>query len=485
MRTREGHWLEPLATVLNTCYHDPFVLAALASGDLAPISNQGMVLAQLADDGSQLDPKRLARWQARTGTPLSGPVMLASPAWLHDSNYVPRDDLLRLLTTMAAIYRETRFPWLFTAWPCALAPASGEQALLRTLEHRATRWDDDLLFECEALGILAAHAFAAQRRMLVAWGLPRVVALLDAAHQRATLAGDRERWDELRWSARAMAPPVSLRWYIDGVAPPDGLSGPRWLGACEAMWQRVATRPTAAGSSGEWVLRVCGHRVALAWTVERGTPMLTGWRRAGDTEPDTPTLAAVDQEHEFAAYHQTCRLFVRHDPMRDQPTAHDLAYLAWLARAWDALATTAEPDRRARRSLLLALTHTAGLFAVHRRDALRALLIAENHHQLRGLQDATTLLRTYLESHERRAIVGIGKFREIVGAWVSPLWFLQEAVRHRDDPLSFTAHCEAALHSVTLGPAWEGHHHAEINGTPHALRWRRDLGLIPALCELA
>lgn len=484
VRTRQGHWLEPLATVLNTCYHDPHVLAALASGVPAPISNQGMVLAELTP--AELDPGRVKLWEARTGAPLVGPVMLAAPAWLRESTYVPREDLLRLLAPMVHILRETSFPWLFTPWPCALVPAPGEEALLRALEARAARWDDDLLSECEALGLVAGHALAAQRRTLAAWGLPRLVALLDAVQARADLVNDRGRWDEVRWSARSMAPPVSLRWYLDGVAPPDGLAGSRWLGACEAIWQRVATRPTAAGARGEWVLRVHGRRVALAWAVEHGTAMLTAWRPAGDAEPDTPTLPAVDQARETAAYHESCRLFARIDPMRDHPTARDRAHLAWLARAWDALTTITEADdhRRARRSLLLALAGAAGLFAAPRRDALRALLTADGHDRLLSLQDAASTLRTYLESPERRTIVGVGRFRDIVGAWVSPTWFMQDTLRDHPAPLAFTARCEAALHGVTLGPTLEGQVHAEIDGTPRTLRWRRDLGLVPALCSL-
>lgn len=484
VRTRAGHWLEPLATVLNTCYHDPHTLAALAAGEPRPISNQGMVLVELEDD-EPLDPSQVARWEARTGAPLVRPVMYASPAWLRDSNVVPREDLMRLLATMTALYRETRFPWLFTAWPCALAPAPGEQALLRALEVRAARWDDELLWECQALGISSGHAYAAKRSALAAWGLSRVVALLDAAEARAVLGGERERWDELRWSARSMAPPVSLRWYLDGVAPPDGLSGPRWLGACEAMWQRVVDRSTTPGASGEWIVRVCGRRVALAWTVELGAPMLTGWRMASDAERETPTLASVDKDRESAAYHECCPLFVRNDPLRDQPTAYDLAHLAWFARAWDAVDAIVDAGhRRARRSLLLALADADGLFAVHRRDALQAVLIREGHAQLRALQEAAMLLRAYLESAERRALVGVGRFRSVVGAWVSPMWFLQDAVRERDDRLAFTARCEAALRGVVLGSAWAGEHHAEIDGVASVLRWRRDLGLVPALCEL-
>ncbi len=98
--------------------------------------------------------------------------------------------------------------------------------------------------------------------------------------------------------------------------------------------------------------------------------------------------------------------------------------------------------------------------------------------------DLVRALRAYLVGAERRAIVGVGGFCRIFGAWVSPSWFMQDALRDRDDRFTFTARCEAALHGVQLGPAWEGRRSAEIDGVVHALVWRRDLGLIPALCEL-
>lgn len=63
------------------------------------------------------------------------------------------------------------------------------------------------------------------------------------------------------------------------------------------------------------------------------------------------------------------------------------------------------------------------------------------------------------------------------------MWFLQDEPRDRDDRF-VTAHCEAALHGVVLGPGWQGRLHAEIDGVPRELRWRRDLGLVPALSGL-
>ena len=96
IRVQRGHWLEPLGTVLNACVQDPEVLAAIASGHPAPISNQGMVLAELPPGEVGLDPRRLAAWRARTGVPLAEPAMFAAPAWLPDANYVPRADVVEL-----------------------------------------------------------------------------------------------------------------------------------------------------------------------------------------------------------------------------------------------------------------------------------------------------------------------------------------------------------------------------------------------------
>lgn len=482
LRVPSGHWLAPLATVLNTCFHEPYVLAALAQGHAELICNQGMSFVD--ERVEEVDAEARALWHKRTGVALAGPLMFAGPAWLRAVSHVPREDVVQLLATMVGIHRQLRFPWLFAGWPCALTPAPGEEALLRALEDRAGRWDDELLRECAALGMVLGAALAAQRAALVMWGLPRLVALVDAAMARVALVGDRERWAEVVWSARSMQPPVSWRWFLDRVAPPEGLTTGAWLGRCEAVWLRVPDRSVAAGACGEWIVTMPERRVALAWAVELGTAMLTAWRPARDDEVDTSLLATVDRDRESAACFETYRQFVRADALRDTPSAEDLAFLAWLARAWDGVEAVPEAARDARRSLLLDAAAGAGMFAPSRREPLRNLLLTEGHHGLLALLDAGATLLGYLRSKARREVAGIGEYRQVVGAWVSPRWFLQRELREHPRPLELTARCEAALHGEDLGEGRTGELPATIDGAPRVLQWSRDFGLIPALSSL-
>ncbi|MFT3775400.1 MAG: hypothetical protein QM820_59395 [Minicystis sp.] len=488
MRQRPGHWLEPLATVLNTVYHDPVILDALARGERGLIANQGMVFVHVEDD--HIDAEARALWTARTGAELQGEVMLLSPAWIRRAgNYIPRDEVIALLETMVSVHRQSCFPWLFCSWPCALEPAPGEEALLRALEARAARWDDELLFEASALGLFwpgaDPRALDAKRRALARWGLPRLGALLEAAAARAALASDRERWDEVQWSQRAMAPPVSLRYFLDEAGAPEGVSIGRWLGACEAVWQRIPVRPVETGAQGEWVARVLGRRVALRFSVELGTATLTGWRPAADDEPETPLLAEVDRDRETALWSESCQLFARWDALRETPTPVDERYLRWLADAWSTVAsslgTPHEPTLGPRRSLLLRELSSAGLFEP--REAMRAYLTAQGHTGLLRVCDAAGDLLRYLKSPERRARTGYGFYGRVLGAWVSPLWFLQADPSIRG--FDFTAQCEAALHEAHLGPAWAGQVRATIEGTARLVRWRRETGVVPALCGVS
>lgn len=114
---------------------------------------------------------------------------------------------------------------------------------------------------------------------------------------------------------------------------------------------------------------------------------------------------------------------------------------------------------------------------------MRTLLLANGQTGLLRVRDAAEELLRYLKSPERRERTGYRFYGGVIGAWVSPLWFLQAdpAVRAFD----FTARCEAALHEAFLGPAWEGQVRATIEGTARLVRWRRETGLVPALCGVS
>lgn len=94
--------------------------------------------------------------------------------------------------------------------------------------------------------------------------------------------------------------------------------------------------------------------------------------RAVDGPADLAALVkAVDQARESAEWHSTCQLFARLAPLRDQPSAGDLRYLRWLARAFGEVEATLGPagDEREdseeaagpRRALLLGEAHGAAL----------------------------------------------------------------------------------------------------------------------------
>lgn len=77
-----------------------------------------------------------------------------------------------------------------------------------------------------------------------------------------------------------------------------------------------------------------GHRVALRFfSVELGTAMLSGWRRAADDEPETPLLGEVDHARERALWIASLRLFARMGTADRPPGPADRSCLRWLAGA--------------------------------------------------------------------------------------------------------------------------------------------------------
>src|SRR4051812_24429736 len=94
--TRPGHWLEPLATMLNTAYHSPEIAEAVFRGDPAPIASQAMSFRRA--DGAEADASDREEFRARTGRDLPGDCYLAEPSWLRRSSWAPRSDVLAVLT---------------------------------------------------------------------------------------------------------------------------------------------------------------------------------------------------------------------------------------------------------------------------------------------------------------------------------------------------------------------------------------------------
>jgi hypothetical protein len=482
--TRGASWLESLGTVLNMVHHDAEVLDAIERGERAIIFNQGMVFVE--NDLSEADAEDRAVWLAHTGAELEGPLFTLSPTWLScPANVLPRDEVIALLGPMVEVCRQRRFPWLFGFWPCATEPAPGEEALLRILEARAGTIDDELRFECNALGFLLrgteTRAAQAKRRALARFGLPRLGALLDASLAQHALAGDRDRFAESQNHQRPEEPPFSLRYFLGGPLAPEGVSLGRWVGACEVIVRRIPAYPMEPGAEGEWVVSVLGQRVALRFAMEHGMPMITGWRVARAHEPETPLLAEPDDVREEAMWRESRRLFVRPDVIRPTPTAVDLAYLRWLDAAWSEAVSghggSFDAALGPRRAMLLGELEAAGILDA--REPMIALLAARGHTGLIRAGDAVRELLRYLKSPERRAHTGCGYYGLVAGAWVSPFWFLHDDPAVHD--LDFTARCEAALHDVHLGTAGEGEVEVTIDGVPRIVVWRRETGLFPAL----
>ena len=269
---------EPLAFVVNEWARGGFpgLLERVERDESADWQGFGAVRVTDAD----LTDDMRATWRSLGGGALVDPFIvvsrLTSPVFV-----LPRAALVELLHALAELRAEwTRAPWAVPSAPATTAalPAimDDREALIRT-ERLAAEVDAAdgnaaekrriLLGELEWYGLLDETRAAERRAQLEQWGLPTLLAYLDAAAAlRAYHASaDRASCDGLDPPAeRLLDANVSLDWFRKRVATPSDMSPDGWLAFCEQALVRAAPD----GDAGELVARSGEREFRIRYRVE-------------------------------------------------------------------------------------------------------------------------------------------------------------------------------------------------------------------------
>jgi hypothetical protein len=225
------------------------------------------------------------RWRRLTGSALGDDVYVLRVAFAPGPAVVPRAVLLELLRELLELRagRSQRRPRLFTAVAPATEPGEWDEQVMRELEERAARADDDaptpterllLLRDLERAGILEPTRRAERLRSLEDWGLGTLRSYVLAGAAREEYGRDPSR---LRHVPASGEPWVSLEYFrheTETAVPGDRDD---WLGFCERALRDAPIDP--GWYEGQTYTHWADRRVEISWRRDDGVVPAV-WRAA-------------------------------------------------------------------------------------------------------------------------------------------------------------------------------------------------------------